>query len=141
MNFFKKMIAMAAPSSAPNIEPEISTELDNTPSDDEAAIAAVPDARTRIAAILTVPQAQGRGDLARYLALSTDLSVATAIATLEASGQEAAPKQSRRIDADFEKAYRRADHAIPEAATEDQETAIQRILRNYERVTGTVSRS
>lgn len=46
--------------------------------------------RTRIAAILDLPQAQGREALARKLALSTDMDAATAGTLLEAAPQAAA---------------------------------------------------
>jgi hypothetical protein len=147
MNWFRKMIEIAAPVAAPSLE---------LPADD--LVTAVADdtedrraEKDRIKAIMCCAEAAGREALATHLALTTNLSFEDAKAALMASARKSETPEPtdaasmpesvravrvRQLDANFSAAFNRAAYAADETPVGDPETDVERILRNYHLAAG-----
>jgi hypothetical protein len=152
MNWFLKLIRVAAPAAAPNLELP-AADLMPTVAD------GAEDRRTekdRIKAIICSDEAIGREALANYLALEAGMSVGDAKATLSASARKSETPEPtdaastpesvravrvRELDANFAAAFNRAAYAIDETPVGDPETAVERIVRNYHFAAGVKAQS
>jgi hypothetical protein len=148
MKFFRRLLETAAPAAAPIIGAPLVHEIHT----DEAATgeAAGQTVKSRIAAILESPEAEGRRKLATHLALNTDLSARDAIATLSASAREhvgaavpegppESPKSARARQAHglFSDMMRQhPEYAIKETPATDPPTEVARIVGNYHLAAG-----
>jgi hypothetical protein len=131
-NWFRKVIGMTAPATAPSL-----------PTDDHAAAAATgsTEIKNRCIAIMESEESVGRHSLAQHLALNTDLPVADALAALSVSPRKCETPEptdaarTRQLDANFVAAFSRAEYAIPESPGEPV-SDVARIQANYARARG-----
>jgi hypothetical protein len=145
MNFIRRLIDMAAPAQAPVIGDALSADVIEAtePTAATDASAEGQNEKVRLAAILNSEDAIGREQLARHLALHTELSPSEAQAILTTSARESsghAPKElpqesaedarQRQLDVDFAEALRKAEYAAHEPSSSPA-SVIERMQAAY----------